>query len=122
MTDWREKGKASTIELMKEIRAWKPFGLFLVATPIALLTGLMSAGAGHGDYLLVKILFPYTMLSTVFLNAITIPALFLAIVQFPIYGLILSIVTQKKFAALILTAIHVSLAILSLVLIGENFS
>ena len=44
MTDWREKGKASTIELMKEIRAWKPFGLFLVATPIALLTGLMSAG------------------------------------------------------------------------------
>ena len=50
--------------------------------------GLMSAGAGHGDYFLAKILFPYTLLSTAAFDRIEPPFMFL-LIQYPVYGVVI---------------------------------
>jgi hypothetical protein len=105
-----------------ELSKWKPFGIALIATPLALLVGLFSAGAGHGDYFWVKIFFPYTMLSTIPFHSITSPFLVLAVAQFPLYGLTLTLVRAKRYIGFILAAVHCVSAILCLILIGENFS
>ncbi|RZI70585.1 MAG: hypothetical protein EOP13_20590 [Pseudomonas sp.] len=58
-----------------------------VCTPFALGAAIASGGAGHGDYLFAKCLFPYTMLLTSLTGTITYPLIGLALVQFPLYGL-----------------------------------
>ena len=61
-------------------------GLFI--TPLAIVAAIASAGAGHGTYVMAKLLFPYTMLlSRLNGDIITHPLLALAFVQFPLYGL-----------------------------------
>lgn len=55
----------------------------------------MSAGGGHGDYLITKLLFPWTMLPAVFLGSMTVPFITLAIIQYPAYGLILGLCTRQ---------------------------
>ena len=67
----------------------KPLVVSLVATPLFLLAAVASAGAGHGNDLLAKILFPFTMLSTLVFGLIIVPAIALAVLQFPFYGFIL---------------------------------
>ena len=67
----------------------------LVLTPIALLLGVGSGGAGHGDYRLAMMLFPYTMLSTVVFDSITVPFIVLAIIQWPLYGAALGYANQR---------------------------
>ena len=81
---------------MRRPEFWTPLIVALVVTPPALLLGIGSAGAGHGDYFWAKILFPYTMLSTVLFESITVPFLVLAIVQFPLYGLSLGYAKGKR--------------------------
>jgi hypothetical protein len=59
----------------------------LCFTPIALLLALFSAGAGHGDYVLARLLYPIPMLATLLTNnTITGLSVGLAGVQFPAYG------------------------------------
>src|ERR1700733_6050682 len=63
----------------------------MVLTPLLLYVAVASAGAGHGSYFWAKALFPYTMLAAKVVNSIT-PALEgLAVVQVPIYGLLLGL-------------------------------
>ena len=50
---------------MKKQKVRAPLVASLVATPFFLLLGFASAGAGHGDYVLARILFPYTMLAAI---------------------------------------------------------
>jgi hypothetical protein len=64
-------------------------GFFLIVTPVSLVMAIASAGAGHGDYFLAKILFPFTMLSTRWNGVISPLYIFLAVVQMPLYGLYL---------------------------------
>jgi hypothetical protein len=74
---------------------WIPVIASLIVTPIALFLGVGSAGAGHGDYRLAMMLFPYTMLSTFIFDSITIPFIVLAIIQFPLYGMALGYANQR---------------------------
>jgi hypothetical protein len=74
---------------MRDFRFWAPVIVCLLLTPVCLLLGIGSAGVGHGDYVLARILFPYTMLSALLFDKITAPFVLLAIIQFPAYGLIL---------------------------------
>ena len=89
---------------------WVPFGISLALTPVALLLGAGSAGAGHGDYLWAKLLFPMTMVSAILFKVITPPFILLAIVQYPAYGLILGRANSRgrlNHVLAALTATHV---------------
>ena len=76
---------------------------------------LSSAGEGHGSW--AKVLFPYTMLAAKAVNSIT-PALEgLAIVQVPIYGLLLGL--GAKAARLL--AVIVGIAVIHTVVVTACF-
>jgi hypothetical protein len=102
-----------------------PFIACLIATPICLFLALLSGGAGHGDYLWAKILFPYPMLSTLIFESIAAPSIILAIIQFPLYGVALGLANRRQkigHVAIALMIIHI-LAIIIFILIGNrNFS
>jgi hypothetical protein len=81
--------------MMRKRSFWIPVIVSLLLTPIALLLGVGSGGAGHGDYRLAMMLFPYTMLSTFVFDSITVPFIVLAIIQFPLYGIALGYANQR---------------------------
>lgn len=61
--------------------------LGLCATPVAMFLAIYSSGAGHGDYVLARILYPIPMLTTVLTDRTITPfAIVLALIQFPAYG------------------------------------
>jgi hypothetical protein len=110
---------------MKALGFWKPVIVSLAVTPVALLLGIASAGAGHGNYFWAKILFPYTMLSTFLFESITAPFILLAIVQFPLYGFLLAFASGRKrlgSLAIGLAVAHILAAALCLFLASDNFS
>ena len=56
-------------------------------TPIAFFLALYSAGSGHGDYVLARLLYPVPMLATLLTDTtITGLSIGLAALQFPLYG------------------------------------
>ena len=74
--------------------------------------GLLSAGVDQGNYRATRVLFPYTMLSVAFNGKITLVFQVLALLQWPIYGALLSITLKySKWLCTIclvsLIAIHV---------------
>jgi len=91
----------------------------VVLTPIAAVLAVVSGGAGHGDYLLARLLFPYTMLLTRLTgDVITVPLVVLALAQFPIYGAIMGVAFSRPSA----TAISVFVVVSHLVAAGLCFS
>jgi len=94
----------------------------LVATPLCLLLAIASGGAGHGDYFWAKIIYPYTMLSTLLFNSITLPFIVLAVVQLPIYGVLLSIGRARNrfgLVAFVLLTAHAAAAAVCLAVLLE---
>ena len=86
---------------------WKPVIVALIVTPIALILGLGSAGAGHGDYILATFLFPYAVLLISLLGGM-LPEFVVvtsAVAQFPLYGIILGFAAEKKRFSLWLLAL-----------------
>ena len=68
-------------------RTLRGLAIGAAATLPAALLALASAGAGHGDYVLARLLFPYSMLLTrVAGGSITTPLIWLGCVQLPLYG------------------------------------
>lgn len=113
--------KASTDESK---RVWVPLVLGLIATPFCLMVAIGSAGAGHGDYFWAKLIYPYTMLSTLMFGSITIPFRLLAVVQLPLYGVLLSIALLRSrlgLAASGLLAVHAVAAVACFVVRLQNF-
>lgn len=110
---------------MKTSAISKPLVVSLIATPFFLLAAVASAGAGHGSYSLAKILFPFTMLSTLVFGSIIAPAIALAVLQFPFYGFILGRANVKgSFGTWLapLLLIHILAVTACFILIGDNFS
>lgn len=62
---------------------------------ISLYLALLSTGAGHGNYLWAWVLFPLPMYLTTFAGSITPLLIVLAVLQFPIYGLIAGFASTK---------------------------
>jgi hypothetical protein len=107
---------------MEAFKSLEPFVVSLFWTPVALAMGIMSAGAGHGSYTIAKILFPYTMLSTVRNESITLGWMLFAVVQYPIYGLIVSAARNRKAGLLALTIFHSLCVILAFIDVSQVFS
>jgi hypothetical protein len=107
---------------MRNFEFWKWILLSLIATPFALLLGLWSAGAGHGDYVLAAILFPYTLLSTAMNDTISSAFVTVAVFQFPVYGVILAFAGQRRnIVAMMLVCLHVVAVLLCFLLASDSF-
>jgi hypothetical protein len=104
---------------------WLPLIWFLAATPVCLFLGIASGGAGHGDYVLARVLFPATMLAAVlFAGSISAPLVALAVAQFPLYGIVLGAANVRGkmlHAAVTLIAAHLLFAAACFILPGESF-
>lgn len=110
---------------MKRLQNWTPIIVSLVLTPIALIASIGSGGAGHGDYFLAKLLFPYTMLSAFLFGSITVPFILLALAQFPLYGAGLGYAGGgRRFVrmAIIILLVHAASAAVVMLIADENFS
>ncbi len=80
----------------------------MVVTLPALFLAVLSSGAGHGDYLFARALFPWPMLVTLD-QEIGVPALVMALVQFPVFGFVAGrAMAREKYGALIaIAALHI---------------
>jgi hypothetical protein len=71
-------------------------GLGILATIPAVALAVASGGAGHGEYVAARLLFPYTMLLTMQTHYISLPLIIIALLQFPMYGLAIGATTRRK--------------------------
>ncbi|MFV8345598.1 hypothetical protein [Flavobacterium sp. ZB4P13] len=94
---------------------------FGMLTPILILIAIFLAGGGHGYFEPIFILFPFSCISIIFFNEINLLFIFIALIQYPIYGLLLDKMKVKNIAFFIILA-HLFLAITTYVLRPINFS
>ncbi|MER9405624.1 hypothetical protein NKI36_16450 [Mesorhizobium caraganae] len=89
--------------MLPKLSSQAGFLVGLGITPIAFFLALYSAGAGHGDYVLARLLYPIPMLATLLTNTtITGLSIGLAALQFPAYGA----ARGRRFRWLALGVIH----------------
>jgi hypothetical protein len=91
----------------------------------ASIVAVVAAGSGHGTYLPAKCLFPYTMLSTRWTASITTPFIVVALLQFPVYGIILTKANTKQkvaWALCVVAAIHLLGVTFALMSNGSGFA
>ena len=92
----------------------------ILITFILLVIVVFTMGGGHGTYLPAKVVYPFTMLIAILTkNGIGIIPTIIAIIQIPIYALILIKKPKWKFY---LIGIHIISAIICLNLPTETFS
>ena len=99
--------------------------VFLGVTPFVLFLGLVSAGAGHGDYFLAKILFPYTLLYWQLFTSSREFFYVVAIIQYPAYGLLMGVANlNRKFliVGVALAIVHIACVVGSFYVANPSFS
>jgi hypothetical protein len=98
------------------------FGAF-VEVP-ALFVAIISAGAGHGDYVAARILFPFSMLLTLVEGSIGTLAAITGLLQFPAYGALLgwSIWRESYGAIIVVASLHVAAAVICFAGVLPGFS
>jgi hypothetical protein len=81
---------------------------------LALVVAWASAGAGHGEYVGARALFPIPMLSSLLGDGLGVLSIALALVQFPIYGGLLGWTRARKayIPAAVMGLLHIVAAIL----------
>ena len=91
-----------------------PIVTSLIITPVLLAAAAVTGGAGHGNYSLAILLFPFAAITVVLLDRLfesTIIMILVAAIQFPLYGIWLSICRwQKRTALLLVLALHAAAA------------
>jgi hypothetical protein len=115
---------------MKEPEFWKPVIAATAVTPVFWLIALASGGAGHGDFLGARVLFPYVFLTSLLPESapggwIFYTVLFLSLIQYPLYGLALSVATVKeglKYLAIGLALAHVVAAVVCILFVDFSSS
>ena len=110
---------------MNTRRFWIPVGIFLGLTPFMWFLGLMSAGAGHGDYFLAKILFPYTLLYWQLFTSSRELFYVVAIIQYPAYGLSMGVANLYRKSLIFgvaLAVVHIAFVAGSLYVANPYFS
>jgi hypothetical protein len=89
------------------------FALGVVLELPMIMVAIMSGGAGHGDYVAARVLFPASMLLTLVEGQIGVLSIAVALLQFPIYGALLasSIVRWNYLPAGAVAFVHLIAAI-----------
>lgn len=90
----------------------------ILATFIILIIVIFLMGGGHGTYLPAKLIFPYAMIIALINNKIGVFAIILAIVQIPIYSILIKKSLRWKFLILV---VHIVIAIICLYMPTEAF-
>ena len=110
---------------MVESRAIRnlPLIICLMASPFLLLVGFVSAGAGHGSYVWARILFPFAAIAL----ALGMPPLILilSVVQYPVYGLLLTGATRREkflIAAFAIVVVHALCVVPTFTVLSGPFS
>lgn len=75
---------------------WRWLKISLVFTPLAVVVVLAAGAAGHGTYWPFKLLFPYTMEALYFQDHITPAFMLIGLLQFPLYGLLISLLGRHR--------------------------
>ena len=79
----------------------------VILTPIPMIIAGLAAGGGHGTYLLMKLFYPYMMLSTFIFDEI-VPSIFLAsLAQYILYAVFITFADRRKMAMYVVGVIHV---------------
>ena len=101
------------------------FALGVPLTALALLFAIASAGAGHGDYLAARLLFPVPMLASLLTeDTIKVPSIVAALLQFPAYGALIgwSWARHVRYLPLLVATVHIMAAIMCFAGLLPNFS
>lgn len=67
----------------------------------------IAGGAGHGTYLLMKLFYPYMMLSTFIFDEIVPSIFFVSLTQYILYAVFITIADRKRRAIYVVSIIHV---------------
>jgi hypothetical protein len=101
------------------LKKFIPFGISVLMTPFMGFIGLVSAGAGEGDFILAIFLFPFAILIGKLITPLMACSghgdcfprdqifFLVALLQFPVYGLLFSIVNNRRVLAISIAAIHI---------------
>ncbi len=90
----------------------------IIITVSLLLLTIFFAGGGHGNYIIAKLIYPFTMLIAEFTNEIEIIGIILTIIQIPIYAIILNKKPNWKYYML---GIHCIVVIIGLNIDNGSF-
>lgn len=93
--------------------------LLTLLTPFLLLLVVFLMGGGHGYYEPAIILFPTGLISFSLFNEIVIPFMILAVIQYPIYGLLIDKSKNKQKTLLFIIVFHVGLTIITFLTVKE---
>ena len=85
---------------------------FLILTPILLLLSIFLMGGGHGFFEPTFVLFPWATMLFFWYDTMNFAFLSMALIQYPVYGLILD-KYKSQYIGLFITLLHIVLAILS---------
>ncbi|MFL5386242.1 MAG: hypothetical protein ACJ8GN_27310 [Longimicrobiaceae bacterium] len=91
----------------------------------AFVASVISAGGGHGTYVIITLCFPYSMALTYFTEYVTTPLLLLIIFQFPTYALLgwlLEPIKPRGAGWSVLAVIHVLAVAMAFVLADSAFT
>lgn len=94
---------------------------FLILTPLFLLICMILAGGGHGFVQPIFALFPFATFTCIWFTELSFFNLILAILQFPVYGLLLDKARYKRKTWILISIIHVLFVGLIFVFANENW-
>jgi hypothetical protein len=83
----------------------------VLVTPIALLIGIISGGAGHGSYVAARLVLPFACLTMGAYSGASWVVSILAILEWPTYGALIDKASHKALTGGIILALHAAASI-----------
>jgi hypothetical protein len=93
--------------------------LLTILTPLLLFLVMFLMGGGHGYYEPAIILFPTGLISFSLFDEIVIPFMILAVIQYPVYGLLIDKSNNKRKTLLYIIGFHVGLTLITFFTVKE---
>jgi hypothetical protein len=98
-----------------------PLALGILIMPIALCIGFYSAGSGHGDYIAARLILPFACASVGTYFGAGLVVSVLALLQWPVYGLLSDRSSHKLWAIGAIVLAHGSVCCWLFTKGSENF-